>query len=1617
MKGTLKVLMWKHLVVRARRFIHTPIEILSPTILFITLFCVKNSLLDISSSHEEDFNVYQTQSVYLNSVAGPDSIFYTPQTDLTSLLMNKVGESLMYQEKYTNVMKKPKITPAPNPEELLKFSREIDESVALVIFQNMSGTWPEKLKYTIRMKNSFNTYTFRSSYILGHHEYYGTIYEPFMKLQWAIDSNYLELLTGNKITQRVTLREFPYVTSKENNMAKTMCAILMTLCSISLILVFVFLVARLLEERITGIQELIKMVGVSDGLLGLSHALNAAPAGLAYGAVPAALVTASSLPILPDTNPLLVFLVLALHYVTVLGLAFSASYIINSTQYTESLAVVSYVLLYLPCLMLQNRDVPTWILPLCGLLPHVPLQWFWNEVAALQQYGVGLTFANIATTHSPKSGSVLACYLCMVVQAFLYFGLAWYLAKVKPGPFGQSQPWNFMCQKQYWSKKKVMPEEEEEELEEFDEVNNEPQYFEPQPKDMEVGIKIVNVSKMFGKQRALSDVTLDVYRGEITVLLGHNGAGKTTLMSIITGMLKATEGEVYVEGLDTYKQRDEMQRILGLCPQHNLFFPDLTVMEHVMFFTLLKGTNYAEAKKSSTALLEQLGIANKSSCKSSQLSGGMKRRLQLACALAGDAKVLVLDEPTSGLDVETRRELWDLLLSLRGSRTVLLSTHFMEEAEALGDRVAALHAGRLRCHATTMHLKRALGTGYRLTFTTIGLPNEPAITATITSKIPEATVKETSLNSISYNLPSKCSDKFPKLFSLLESKRSSLGIDSIGVGISTLEEVFLKLCSDVTTSFSDDTVDGQNEEPTFKTMTGARLYFHQMAALLKRQVMYLWSKKLSFLTIQVLIPIALICCVTIFTNNGFAMDDSSREDPSISLDLNLYNDMADRRVLYNVNATGVNLQSVGKKNPKVDFEKASDVASAVVRIGQKDILEYNNYLVGIELNDTDAEILFTTVVRHAAPVALNLLTNTIATQLLPYADGQTVTTLNHPVSSAPTHTLIQDGETKYRFATMLWAFCVVLVVQATVINAASLACGERASGARRVLALSGAAPARLWGATLLAHALLYALVLVLPTLLAAAALDRDRTIDRPDFLGAMAVILFLGIISFLALIYIVSFNFEEHGANIVHVAMVFMFGFFTPSVKTVTDTFGHDKDLADYVLSALSYALPPHTLTACALRAAHVAAHAPALAAANATETLCYFCFNENAPGELMLVMLLQFVVYMSIVILTEYGVFNMMFDRLLNSKYQVSSPVDVDEMVRAEKAYVEKAITLPKNQIQDAMLVNEVHKKYWRLFGKSCNAVKGVSFSVKKGECFGLLGVNGAGKSSTFKMMTGTECPTRGSIFANGHFMTPFSTKYLQSLGYCPQFAGLDDFLTGYENLKLLLTLRGLEPADVEMEAKTWIEIVGLEKHAHRRVAGYSGGCSRRLSAAAALCAGGAATLLDEPTAGVDVAARRRVWAAVRRARRARALVVCSHSMDEMEALCGRLAILSAGRVRALGGAAALRAAHAAGHAVQLKLAARAGRGDETDSSKSELHRLKAALQQRFNCTLRDEHRTMLHYHINDTLRYSELFTELENLRENFSLLEDYSVTETTLEEVFLSFAKEEAKDEPTPV
>ncbi|XP_060805674.1 ATP-binding cassette sub-family A member 2 [Amyelois transitella] len=1643
MGRTLLVLLWKHLTVRRRQYISTPAEFLLPTLFFIIMFFTRGLFIDFSTP-DVDLNssqiVQYSAPIHVERLTKPDVVVYYPQNNNTDQLMKMVGKSLQLKPMpfydgdrrgYFGIKDETTIT------EYLKNFKQYTH--AFVKFQNMDGGLPMNLNYTIRIKTDFLTHIYEAlDDDIGPHKMFGMEYEEFVRLQWSIDTAYLELLTGSQVAQNVSIQEFPYVRSKGASSISVVVLMLNVGVYLSLAITFVFVMIRLIEERASGIQELIKMVGVTTQTLGLSHCINFLPGAVVFSVVGASLLVGSATPLLGHSNWLLVWLFLFLHFISIVALSFAASYITDNTQHINGLAVFLYIVALLPSNQLSNRKVPAGLIPITGFLPGVPAAWFYTELSVLEQFGTGLTFSTMLSSHSGQSLSMAMVYIFLLVQISLYFMIAWYLSLVRPGKYGTALPWDFLFRRDYWTKNEVHPDYAVDESQEREKISGEPRYFEPLPANSEVGIEIDNVSKTFANVRALSNITLPVLKGEITVLLGHNGAGKTTLMSIVTGMMTASQGGVYVNGLDTVTQQQAVRSQLGFCPQHNLFFKDLTVLEHVQFFGLLKGTMpWNRCTKAALDLLDQLGLEQKAHCLSGQLSGGMKRRLQLACALAGDANVLVLDEPTAGLDVETRRSLWDLLLSLRSGRTVLLSTHFMEEADALGDRVAALQRGVLRCHATPMHLKKEIDTGYRLSITLKPNTSQSAaaldVSSVIASLLPQATqLAECGVRTLAFNLPSRESDKFPGLFKKLEEKRDGLGIESIGVGVSTLEEVFLKLCNDAAPVEEEDEVDATlQDDIVTRRLSGVKLMLSQISALLVRQMRYSRSSWKMFLLTQIILPIVMLFLVTRLVND---VDYQTRDRNSpLALNLDVYKDMDDRRVLYRGDVPK------GKSTSGLQYINTDNISQTLVKACEDDKFIYNKYLFGIELNDTNAVVHYTTTVRHALPVAVNTLSNAIASILS--VGTVSITTVNHPINGDVSKENMKLKEPKSQTLTIMWAVCVAFLIQTTLLQVLVLPCKERISRTRHIHIMSGCGPELHWVTSLLYHVTISCLVLVLPSVLFAATLDKNHTINQPDVMFPLVLVLFSGCLAFIAMSFLTSFMMANKAAATALFGFVFLFSIITPSMKTacVMDTSG-SCDYYSPILTLLSYTMTPQTFVEAMARLGSVA-RLNAYCELNSdrcphlyvndngfdTERCCvlkqhprpYFAFDDYSPLSYMVALFVQFIVIMLLVFLLERGILQRLRDRCLTLKY-VSEEVPKDDILLKEKEYVDEAIARPRG---DALLISSVHKRYQSLAcGRGVSAVRGVSFAVHEGECFGLVGVNGAGKSTTFKMMTCETFPTRGRIVANDQPQRVFdNSKYLNGLGYCPQFFGMDEFLTGRQNLELLLKLDGLSAEDASKEAVRWLELIDLMKYADRPMSSYSGGCARRLSSVGALARRAALSLLDEPTAGVDVAARRQLWRAVRAARaqrtragRKRAVLITSHSMDEMEALCSRVGIMSAGTLAALGSPAALRASHHTGLVVFIKIrdtsaAPREGT-DVTDSPNLDLKRLKETCL-RYQWIPKDEHKTMLNYHVDKGLRlqYSELFTKLEELRTTYpALVEDYAVTETTLEEVFLSYAKE---------
>jgi ABC-type Na+ transport system ATPase subunit NatA/cell division protein FtsL len=200
-------------------------------------------------------------------------------------------------------------------------------------------------------------------------------------------------------------------------------------------------------------------------------------------------------------------------------------------------------------------------------------------------------------------------------------------------------------------------------------------------------LKIKNITKTFNDLIAVNNVSLNLFPSEIFVLLGHNGAGKTTLIKLISGLEIQNSGEIYLNGINLKNNLEYLYKNIGLCHQENIFFDYLTVKEHLYYLSLIKGSNNLEEINN---LLENLQMKNKENSIIKTLSGGQMRKLAVALSLVGDRKLILLDEPTSGVDIVTRRELWNFLKNYKKNKIIVLTTHSLEEAEFLADRIGIM---------------------------------------------------------------------------------------------------------------------------------------------------------------------------------------------------------------------------------------------------------------------------------------------------------------------------------------------------------------------------------------------------------------------------------------------------------------------------------------------------------------------------------------------------------------------------------------------------------------------------------------------------------------------------------------------------------------------------------------------------------------------------------------------------------------------------------------------------------------------------------------------------------------------------------------------------------------
>lgn len=292
----------------------------------------------------------------------------------------------------------------------------------------------------------------------------------------------------------------------------------------------------------------------------------------------------------------------------------------------------------------------------------------------------------INSTYPPEMAG-----LTLSILMVLYFVLYLYADQVVPNEYGVAKHPLFFLKRTKFEYVKV----QEDILVNYSgdsQDQSSAQYHEELAIRAAPSISITQLTKKFGPNfKAVDRLTLSLYESQIFCLLGHNGAGKTTAINLLTGMIQKSSGKVIMYNMDLDYQLELIRKSLGLCNQKDCLYPELTVLEHLLFIEGIKGN---ESTHDHYEILRKTDLLEEKDKKASELAGGARRKLSLAMALVGNSKIIFLDEPTSGLDAFSRRQIWEILERIKADkRTIILTTHHLDEAEVLADRIGIMSRG------------------------------------------------------------------------------------------------------------------------------------------------------------------------------------------------------------------------------------------------------------------------------------------------------------------------------------------------------------------------------------------------------------------------------------------------------------------------------------------------------------------------------------------------------------------------------------------------------------------------------------------------------------------------------------------------------------------------------------------------------------------------------------------------------------------------------------------------------------------------------------------------------------------------------------------------------------
>ncbi|XP_018330699.1 ATP-binding cassette sub-family A member 3 [Agrilus planipennis] len=1337
-----------------------------------------------------------------------------------------------------------------------------------------------------------------------------------------------------------------------------------------------------------------------------------------------------------------VLLVLFIPYVSsIITFSFLISVFFTRANVAATIAGMAWFLSYAPYMFMRESYISLSLSQKLGacIFANTAVAYGFQLMIMFEGNEEGFQWHNIWETASTDDNLVLGHVLIMLVfDTLIYLLIALYIEAVFPGKYGVPQKWYFLFTSSYWCGKSHYVVDTSYEPKE--ESND---YIEKDPENLNVGIQIKHLNKVYKNRKvAVRDLSLNLYEDQITVLLGHNGAGKTTTMSMLTGIFPPTRGTALIAGHDIRTDMDGVRTSLGLCPQSNVLFDELTVRDHLYFFSKLKGMKNEEIDFEIEKYLSLLELTDKRNAKASTLSGGMKRKLCVGIALCGDSKVVMLDEPSAGVDPSARRALWDLLQQQKKGRTLLLTTHFMDEADLLGDRIAIMAGGVLQCCGSSFFLKKKYGAGYHLVIDKMQSCNVAEVTRLFQKYIPDVIVESNVGSELTYLLDEQKSNVFEAMLEDLERNSNSLGIRSYGISLTTLEEVFMKVGADHGQEEQNEmngkiTYKKQDDSNSFtssydkitdinlgypKYLTGCALWRNQFLVMFLKRVLSTYRSWVLML-IQILVPVLFLIIAMIVGR----LYDRTSDLPSLPITLSRYNNPVTL-----ISGTSENnyynsyLNVMNSQNQKYIETGSGNLSEVILQETASNTAVFRRrYIVSASFNTNNTIVAwFSNIPYHGAPLSLNLVMNSIIKQEL--GSDYEIRINNYPLPFTIDTRLRQlaNGnnmgfQTAFNLGfsmAFVSSFYIMFYVRERVINA------------KHLQFVSGVSVVIFWAASFLNDIITF-IVTVICTLITLVCFQEDGFNTFDDINRIFSVFLFF-IWAVLPLTYLASFGFSSPSSGFTRMTLINIFtGVAAYLVVQVLYTDGLDLEYVADILHWI-FLLIPHYSFATGINKLNSKYSTNALCSAFVTncmqvigsEPICwkvvceyqnrccdinlnYYEWKDPGIGRNLTFSALVGAFLIVVLLLLEYRVFHNLkyFFKPFSSKEQVSVQNDADPDedfdVFQEKQRIRNAAVYELENTSIAL--RDVTKFYGKFL-----AVNNICLTVDRYECFGLLGVNGAGKTTTFKMMTGDVMMSSGDAWVNGLSLKENMNEIYKHIGYCPQFDALLDNLTGRETLKMFCMLRGITYEDSEAVAVKLAQDFDFVRHLDKQVREYSGGNKRKLSTAVALIGDPLIIYLDEPSTGMDPATKRHLWNVLSYVReKGKCLVLTSHSMEECEALCTRLAIMVNGTFKCIGSVQHLKSKFSEGYTLQVKIRKTTS---DANNFQREINKVKDFVETNFpGAILREEHQELLSFNIrNKSLQWSTMFGIMERGKTALNI-EDYSLGQSNLEQVFLSFTK----------